>query len=159
MSPPFVRVSGAPIDLPALLERVAASGMGGTTLFVGTVRDRHAGRTVTALEYEAYPGMAERVLREIADEAAARMERGPVEVAVAHRTGRLAVGEPSVAVAVAAPHRAEAFAACRYIIEAVKVRLPVWKREHYADGSARWLDAPPQGAGVGSEPDGEDAHE
>lgn len=140
-----VRVGSAPLDPSELMQRVAAPGAGAISVFVGTVRDHADGRSVTGMDYESYPAMAERVLTAIVQEAASGVapERGPVRIAVEHRTGELAVGEASVVVAVAAAHREEAFVVCRQIIEAVKSRLPVWKREHYAEGDSRWLgDAP-----------------
>ena len=103
------------------------------------VRDLNRGRAVRALEYEAYEEMALAVMREIVAETKSRF---PVTaVRLVHRLGRLAVGDPSVAVAVASPHRAEAFAACRFAIDTLKARVPIWKKEFYADGS-EWLDAP-----------------
>jgi molybdopterin synthase catalytic subunit len=129
-----------PIDVLAL--SVARDADGAVCLFVGTVRDHNRGRAVVALEYEAYEEMALPLLREIGEEARRLF---PVsEVRLAHRLGRLAVGEASVAVAAAAAHRKDAFAACRYAIDALKARVPIWKKEHYADGTA-WLDEGPAG--------------
>lgn len=128
-----------PLDAAALMAAVAAPAHGATALFVGTVRDLNDGQAVESVEYEAYLDMAERVLREIADEAAAQPDIGPARIAVAHRIGVLEVGEASVVVAVGTPHRAEAFDVCRYIIEAVKVRLPVWKRERGPGGEGHWV--------------------
>ena len=125
----------APIDLQAL--HATAPCDGALCLFVGVVRDENAGRRVLWLEYEAYEEMALPLLGEIADEA---RRRWPItEVHLVHRLGRLEIGEASVAVAVASPHRAEAFAACRYVIDTLKATVPIWKKEFYADGSA-WLD-------------------
>jgi molybdopterin synthase catalytic subunit len=134
-----------PIDPSAVLERVGGDRDGAIVLFLGTVRDHNDGRPVRGMRYEAYVEMAEAVLEAIAREAGDRA--GTEEVAVVHRVGELTVGEHSVAIAVAAPHRADAYDASRYIIEEIKKRLPVWKREHYADGEARWLDGtqPPVG--------------
>lgn len=128
----------ATIDVPALT--AAAAGDGAVCLFLGVVRDLNRGRAVLALEYEAYEEMALPLMREIAEEATRRF---PVTaVRLVHRLGRLSVGEASVAVAVASPHRAEAFAACRFAIDTLKARVPIWKKELYADGSA-WLDTAP----------------
>ncbi len=142
-------VTAQPIGAAALLAEVAAHDCGAATLFVGTVRDSNAGRRVSGMRYEAYERMAAQMLERIAGEAAARVEsgRGPLRIAVEHRSGELSVGEASVAIAVAAPHREEAFAACRYIIEEIKRRLPVWKEEHYTSGDAEWLggQVPPAG--------------
>jgi len=122
------------IDLAALEGRVASAGHGAVVTFVGRARD-HAddGRTVLELEYEVYPEMAAIVLDEIAAEAERRWPGSAV--AVVHRTGIVPLGEAAVAIVAAAPHRSEAFDASRFVIEAIKQRLPVWKRERFADGS------------------------
>jgi molybdopterin synthase catalytic subunit len=132
-----------PIDLASLSETTPADGA--LCLFVGVVRNENRGRAVVRLEYEAYEEMALPLMREIAAET---RRRHPVTlVRLVHRLGSLAIGEASVAVAVASPHRAEAFAACRFAIDALKAQVPIWKKERYADGSA-WLDesAPRDGA-------------
>ena len=126
-----------PIDPRAVLDRVGSSGDGAALLFLGVVRDHNEGSGVTGLTYEAYDGMAARVLDEIAGEAAERL--GTPRIAVVHRVGDLAVGETSVAIAASSPHRAEAFDATRYVIEEIKKRLPVWKKEHYVEGDAAWV--------------------
>lgn len=138
-----------PIDAATVLSEVGSASDGATVVFLGHVRDRNDGRPVTGMHYDAYRGMAERVLAEIAGEAEARAGGG--DVAVVHRTGELAIGDVSIAIAVSSPHRAEAFEACRDVIEAVKRRLPVWKQERYADRPAEWLPgetttAPAEGA-------------
>jgi molybdopterin synthase catalytic subunit len=127
-----------PIDLAALLAEVADAGNGATLLFVGTVRDVNDGRAVTGIDYSAYEGMAARELDSIVREAAARF--GTDHVVVVHRLGTLGLGEASVAIAVAHPRRAPAYDASRYVIEELKRRVPVWKREHYADGTREWVD-------------------
>jgi molybdopterin synthase catalytic subunit len=134
----------APIDVAALLARVAHAGAGAQAAFLGAVRDRNAGRAVAGIDYAAYEPMAAAELAAIAGDAAARWPGS--RVALAHRIGTLAVGELSVAIAVAHPHRAEAFEACRFAIEAIKQRVPIWKREHYVDGSRAWVDASSGGA-------------
>ena len=122
-----------PIDIGALESAVAGAGFGAVVTFIGRARDRSDdGREVIELEYEVYPGMATSVLAEIAAEAEARW---PVAVAVAHRHGVVPLGEAAVAIVTAAPHRAEAYEANRFVIEAIKERLPIWKRERFADGS------------------------
>lgn len=132
-----VWLSDAPLELGALIARVARPKAGGICAFLGVVREENLGRMVDHLVYEAFPGMAEAEMRAIAAEAA---ERWPgARVAMAHRTGRLAIGEASVAVAASAPHRAEAFAACRHAIDALKARVPIWKKEVWEDGSA-WVE-------------------
>ncbi|HYC32806.1 MAG TPA: molybdenum cofactor biosynthesis protein MoaE [Gemmatimonadales bacterium] len=131
-----------PIDQAALIRRVDAADRGGVTSFFGLVRNHHEGRAVERLEYSAYAPMAEAECARIVAETEARW---PVAVALLHRVGRLEVGETAVGIAVAGAHRDEAFAACRYVIEEVKRRVPIWKRERYADGTEEWVDptAPP----------------
>lgn len=140
------RMTSDPIDVAGVLAAVGSAADGAVLLFLGTVRERNDDRPVTGMRYESYAAMAEPVLAEIAAEAAA--QAGSDRMAVVHRTGELGIGEVSVAIAVSTPHREQAFAAARYIIEQIKVRLPVWKHEHYADtGESRWLDGavPPVG--------------
>ena len=128
-----------PIDVAALLERVSRPANGAAVVFVGTVREVNDGRDVTGIEYTAYRSMAERELAAIADEAAALA--GTNDVAVEHRLGELEVGDCSVAIAVAHPHRGRAFDATRYVVEELKKRVPIWKREHYIDGTREWVSA------------------
>jgi len=127
-----------PLDPRALLDEVAQHRNGATVLFVGTVREMNEGEAVSGLDYSAYAGMAESELASIAREAAARWATN--DIVVEHRTGSLQLGEASVVIAVAHPHRGEAYEASRYIIEELKKRLPVWKREHYVDGRAEWVN-------------------
>lgn len=126
------------LDLSALIARVQAPDRGAVTSFLGVVRDHHGGRPVARLEYSAYATMAEAECARIVDEAHARW---PARIALAHRIGALEIGDAAVAVAAAAAHRDEAFAACRYAIEEVKRRVPIWKKEFYADGSVEWVGA------------------
>jgi molybdopterin synthase catalytic subunit len=133
-------LSDAPLDLAAVVARVAGPDAGGLVTFTGAVRASSRGRDIRHLEYEAYAGMAEAELEKIADEAAARWPG--VRVAIAHRTGRLEVGEAAVVVAAAAPHRAEAFEAARFAIDELKQRVPIWKKEVASDGSW-WVDERP----------------
>lgn len=130
-------ISAEPLDLDAHLAAVDDASVGAVTTFVGRVRDHDpdAATTVVALEYSAHPD-AEAALRRIAETAAGGT--GAI-VAVSHRVGRLAVGDAAVVIAVAAPHRAEAFDVCRAVIETIKSELPVWKRQVEADGTATWL--------------------
>jgi molybdopterin synthase catalytic subunit len=131
----LVRLVREPIDLASLSGTTPSDGA--LCLFVGVVRNENRGRAVLRLEYEAYEEMALPLMQEIAAETRRRF---PVTlVRLVHRLGPLEVGEASVAVAVASPHRDEAFAACRFAIDALKSQVPIWKRELYADGSA-WLD-------------------
>lgn len=126
-----------PIDINLLIERVESDERGGVAAFLGTVRNHHAGRDVERLEYSAYGPMAEAECARIVAEA----ERTwGAAVAVEHRIGALGIGDVSVAIAAAAAHRDEAFAACRYVIEEMKRRVPVWKREYYSDGTIAWVD-------------------
>jgi molybdopterin synthase catalytic subunit len=130
------RIVREPIE-PHALETVVRSGDGGVVTFLGIVReDADDGRLVSALRYEAFESMALREFEAIAEEARERF--GDVRVAIMHRIGELRVGEISVAVLAAAAHRAAAFDACRYAIDQLKERAPIWKQERYADGSALW---------------------
>lgn len=137
MSSPRCSVTTDPIDAAGLLASCASASDGAAILFVGVVRDHNEGRPVDHLDYEAYPPMAEAALREIVREARERWEVG--EISVIHRYGRLEIGEASVAIAVAAPHRDAAYEASRYVIEELKKRVPIWKREGYGDGGSEWL--------------------
>lgn len=126
------------IDTAALLAAVEHPGAGASVLFVGTTRDHNEGRAVERLEYEAYEDMA---IAEMARIEAEMERRWPVlGVAMAHRVGVVPIGEASVAVAVSAPHREQAFAACRYGIDRLKAAVPIWKKEHYRGGSL-WIGA------------------
>lgn len=123
-----------------VLSELGGSADGAVILFLGRVRDHNDGRSVTGLDYEVYGEMAERELHDIATEAAARFE--VTELRAIHRVAALEIGEISVAISVASPHRDAAYEASRYVIEEIKVRLPIWKRERYADGDTRWVGAP-----------------
>jgi molybdopterin synthase catalytic subunit len=130
-----------PIDLAAVERRVADPACGAVLLFLGTVRDHHAGRAVAGLTYSAYRTMAEKVLARIAAELEAAGER--LRVAVVHRLGEVPVGEASVVIAVASPHRQAAYEASRTALERLKHEVPIWKREHYADGDVAWREEEP----------------
>jgi MoaE-MoaD fusion protein len=131
----FQLVEG-PVDLGAVIAEVANEQAGAIATFQGTVRRQSRGREVVALEYEAYSGMAEKVMEEIAEGVKSRYELS--EVAVAHRVGRCEVGEVSVAIAVSAPHRQDALSACRDVIDELKERVPLWKKELY-EGGEEWI--------------------
>jgi molybdopterin synthase catalytic subunit len=146
---PTAVTSGA-LDVAALVGMVEAPGIGAVTTFVGVVRDHNQGRRVLHLVYEAYEPLAERALKRIVDES--RAEWPSVVLAVHHRVGKLEIGEASVAIAAASPHRADAFAACRYAIERVKQILPVWKHEFFEGGDV-WIE------GATADPDDEAARE
>lgn len=148
----FAEITPDPVAPAELLDGVGADEDGAVVLFLGIVRDHNDGRSVTGMEYEAYEEMAREVLEAIAREARDRWNTD--RIGVVHRTGRLEVGEVSVAIAVSTPHRAEAYDASRYVIEEIKARLPIWKREHYVDGERRWVPGrrPPGGDAPSSEP-------
>ena len=131
-------VTSDPIEPAVVLERVGTPEDGAVALFLGIVRNSNDGRPVSGMEYEGYGDMAREQLAAIVREAAGRANSD--RVAVVHRLGELEVGEVSVAIAVSSPHRAEAFDAARYVIEEIKTRLPIWKRERYLDGEAEWLE-------------------
>ncbi len=128
----------APLDPTRLLAEVSAPANGAAILFVGTVRDVNEGRAVTGIDYSAYAAMARRELDAILAETATRF--GTDHLVVEHRLGTLDVGEASVAIAVAHPRRGAAYDASRFIIEELKRRVPIWKREHYVDGTREWVD-------------------
>ena len=138
-----------PIDTAALVREVASHRHGATILFIGTVRDLNDGRQVSGMEYSAYRTMAARELYAIVAEASARFSTD--DIVIEHRLGVLALGEASVAIAVAHVHRGEAFDAARFVIEELKQRVPIWKLEHYVDGSRDWVD--PTGKDTRSLPD------
>ena len=136
-----VVLSAEELSADEVLAQVRHPGAGGIALFLGTVRDNNDGRAVSLLEYEAYREMALAEMERIVADVEAAIPRA--RCAVAHRTGALRVGEVAVICAAAAPHRREAFAACRRLIDDVKARVPIWKREHGADGPywVGWEDA------------------
>ena len=125
-----------PIDVQALVAEVTAPTNGALSLFIGTVRDINDGRAVEAIEYNAYAPMAEQEMGAIAREAAEQF--GTTHIVIEHRTGYVALGQASVAIAVAHARRAPAMDASRWIIEQLKVRVPIWKLEHYVDGTRQW---------------------
>ena len=129
-------LSEEPLSLEAVVEEVASDEAGAVATFVGTTRIHSRGRTVTHLEYEAYEGMAEQVMAEIADELRRRYEL--CDVAIHHRIGRVGIGERSVVIAVSAPHRRDALAACKDAIDTLKQRVPLWKKEVY-EGGEEWI--------------------
>lgn len=133
----MVTITPHPIDFSTLTESVRSPHCGAVCLFLGTVRDL-TGEDVTAfLDYEAYLPMAEKKLAAIEAEARSRWPIG--ELAIVHRIGRLAVGEISVAVVVSSPHRADAFAACRFAIDTTKERVPIWKKDVPPEGAGAWV--------------------
>jgi len=133
----MIQLTVEPIDYAALTEQVRRHDCGAVVTFLGTVRDLTNGRVTVALDYEAYPGMAERKMAEIESETRSRWPVG--EMAMVHRLGHLDVGDVSVAVAVSCPHRGQAFEACRFAIDRLKELVPLWKKENWADGSTEWV--------------------
>jgi molybdopterin synthase catalytic subunit len=132
-------ITSEPLSLDAVLAAVASPTCGAVVAFLGVVRETSDDdRRVSGLEYDVYPAMALREMRAIGAQAVERF--GAVRLAIVHRVGRLAIGEASVAIAAAAPHRADAFDACEFAIDELKKRVPIWKREHYTDGGGRWLE-------------------
>jgi molybdopterin synthase catalytic subunit len=134
-------LTSRPIDIDPLFARVQSPERGAVASFLGLVRNHQGGRDVVRLDYSAYEPMAEAECGTIVAEAESRWK---VAVALQHRIGRLVIGDTAVAIAAASAHRDEAFLACRYVIEEVKRRVPIWKKEYYADGSVLWV-----GSGAG----------
>jgi molybdopterin synthase catalytic subunit len=142
------RVTSDPLDVEAVSAIVSSADCGAVATFVGLVRNEHGGRQVLWLEYEAYEPLAVKSFARIDEEAG---ERWPsIGLAIHHRIGRLEIGEASVVIAAASPHRAEAFAACRYAIERIKQIAPIWKHEHF-EGGTLWIE------GATADPMDEDA--
>jgi molybdopterin synthase catalytic subunit len=139
----WIELSSHPLDLARAATFVNDDAAGGINIFLGTTRgENHAdGRALLALDYEAFGEMALEQLGKLASQA---RERWPVlRLAILHRTGRVAVGEPSVVIAVATAHRAASFEACRWLIDTLKTELAVWKKEVWADGSTSWVEGHP----------------
>jgi molybdopterin synthase catalytic subunit len=134
---PLIFITGETLDRNTLVGAVSHPSVGGIAVFEGVVRDHARGKQVRYLEYDVYPEMAIKQIRTIIDEAQRRW--GAERVAVAHRIGRLEIGETSVIVVVATPHRAEAFEACRYIIDTLKTTVPIWKKEVATSGE-EWVE-------------------
>ena len=135
---PLAILVRAPIDPLALVRAVSSPGNGAVILFLGAVRQVNDGRDVTGIDYAAYEGMALRELQAIVDEGATRF--GTADIVVEHRIGELQVEEISVGIAVGHPHRDTAYGVSRWVIEELKRRVPIWKREHYTDGTREWID-------------------
>lgn len=136
----MIAITDQPIDIQACLEAVQSERAGAVDVFIGTVRNHNNARSVVRLEYESFDSMAVRKMTELAEEAA---RRWPVEkIAIVHRKGVLTIGDVAVVIAVATPHRAESFEACRWVIDTLKQVVPIWKKEIYDDGE-EWLEAHP----------------
>ncbi len=140
----MISITTSPIVPEVVLDEMNSHEAGAICLFLGTVRELTAGRRTVALEYEAYPEMALRKLAELESEARGRWP--VIEIAIVHRVGRLELGEVSVAVAVNSPHRQDAFEACRWLIDTLKERVPIWKKEEWSDGSEEWIHPHPEPA-------------
>ena len=132
----MIVLTDEPLDPVAVTDAVRRDGNGAVVTFLGTTRDNFGGKTVTRLEYEAYDAMAVKKLREVRDSL--RADYGIADIAIAHRTGRVDVGQISLVVAVASPHREAAFAACHEAVNRIKTVVPIWKKEWFSDGS-RWV--------------------
>ncbi|HYT90758.1 MAG TPA: molybdenum cofactor biosynthesis protein MoaE [Gemmataceae bacterium] len=140
----MIRLTREPIDDHALTEQVRRGDCGAVVTFLGTVRDLTGDRVTVALDYEAYPAMAEKKMAEIESETRGRWPVG--DIVLVHRLGHLEVGEISVAVAVSCPHRAQAFEACRHAIDRLKELVPIWKKENWSDGGTEWVHPGTAGA-------------
>ena len=136
----MIRLQQEPIQSDALIAAVRSDRDGAVLLFLGTVRDNNIGRNVLYLEYHAYSEMAVSELRRLVAEAQKKFDVG--RIAVVHREGRVEIGEVSVAIAVASPHRAEGLDACRYVIDTLKKTVPIWKKEFFEGGDS-WIEGPP----------------
>jgi molybdopterin synthase catalytic subunit len=134
----MIEVTEKPLDHGAITDRVRSNQAGAVCSFLGTVREMTGERRTSALEYEAYPEMAHKKMAEL--EAEARQRWPVIELALVHRVGHLELGEISVVVAVSCPHRDQAFAACRWLIDTLKEVVPIWKKEVWADGTEEWVD-------------------
>ncbi len=143
------RVTRERIDVNSVLAETDDPSSGGTVLFIGTVRDNSEAGSVDRIVYDAYVPMAEKRMLEIEEEV--RRSLHPGKIAMKHRIGELGVGEVSVAVAVSAPHRAEAFEACRRAIESIKHDVPIWKKERLANGTEKWVEGRTLGASRGGQ--------
>ena len=137
----MIKITEKPIDVHKVIETVSSLGAGAVNIFIGNVRSTAHNKKVRWLEYEAYESMAVAEIRKIIDDASHRW--GLLGVAVSHRVGTLKPGETAVAVAVSAPHRKESFEACEFIIDELKAKVPIWKKEVFEDGE-EWVSARPQ---------------
>jgi molybdopterin synthase catalytic subunit len=135
-----IALTDQPISTQAVIDEIKQDGDGAVVVFVGTVRDNAEGKQVQYLEYEAYPEMAIKKIKEICTEITQRWKIN--DMGVVHRTGRLEIGETAVVIAVGSPHRLEAFQACQYAIDRIKEIVPIWKKEYYQDSSS-WIGHPP----------------
>ncbi len=134
----MIEIATDPLDPEAITARVKAHSNGAVVTFLGTTRDNNIDKSVEYLEYEAYRPMADKELERVAEEM---RDRWGVDVSIAHRIGRVEIGETSLVVAVASPHRKEAFEACRYSVDRIKQTVPIWKKEVFEGGEV-WIESP-----------------
>lgn len=135
----MVRVTDLPLDVNEAISAVETPSAGAVNVFLGVVRDNNLGRRVGHLVYDAYPSMAERVMRELGEEAIEKF--GILDYAIFHRTGKLAIGEASLLVTISSGHRGESFEAGHWLVNSIKKRVPVWKKEVWEDGE-EWIEGP-----------------
>jgi molybdopterin synthase catalytic subunit len=141
----LISITADPLNPQPFVEHVRRDESGAVALFLGVVRDNNLGRRVLHLEYDAYPEMAEKKLRQVAEEV---LSRWPIsDIAIAHRTGCLEIGETSLVVAVSSPHRQEAFQACQQAVDRIKEIVPIWKKEVWEDGES-WVEGEEEGKGA-----------
>lgn len=143
----MIKITEKPIDVQKVIDTASSLGAGAVNVFIGTVRSTAHGKNVVWLEYEAYESMAVAEIRKIIDEASHRWPL--LGWAVSHRVGTLKPGEVSVAIAVSSPHRKDSFEACHFIIDTVKEKVPIWKKEVFEDGE-EWVSARPNGVSASS---------
>lgn len=141
----MIKITDKSIDVQKVINTASSLGAGAVNVFIGTVRDNANGKNVVWLEYEAYESMAVAEIRKIIDDASHRWHL--LGWAVSHRIGTLKPGEVSVVVAVSSPHRRESFEACQYIIDTLKEKAPIWKKEHFQDGE-EWVSARPRSESI-----------
>ena len=132
----MIEITTEPIDVNLVLQSVRDERCGASVLFLGTTRSITDGQQTVSLEYECYEGMARRMLEELAAEAHRRWQL--LQCAIVHRVGHVGIGESSIAIAISSPHRADAFSAGQWLIDSIKDSVPIWKKEHWADGSEEW---------------------
>jgi molybdopterin synthase catalytic subunit len=136
----MIEITRKPIEVQKVIDSVQSNDCGAVVTFIGTVRDNSESKSVLYLEYDVYPEMAEKKLKEIASEIRAKWSLG--NVSMVHRVGRLEIGEIVVVIAVASGHRQEGFQACQYAIDRLKEIVPIWKKEFYAEGNSTWIGHP-----------------
>lgn len=138
MSRIHVAIVDEPINLSALVHSDSSFECGAESIFIGKVRNHNLGRSVLSVTYDAFSPLTENIFRQLAEEACEKFEQR-LSVTILHRVGSLSVGEVSIAIRVESPHRVEAFSACRFLIEQIKLKAPIWKKEFYEDGESEWV--------------------